>query len=88
MILYFIFTNGKHPFKHSEGERSHKTLQNIEEGNYNLEHLDHSHLAYDLIETMLHKEPSHRPLMEQVQKYIFRLFTLRKDNDMITYFWV
>ncbi|XP_077962476.1 serine/threonine-protein kinase/endoribonuclease IRE1-like isoform X1 [Gasterosteus aculeatus] len=84
MLIYYILSEGHHPFGHvkneetPDGQRSSliksqlpfKCEDNIFEGNYSL-NLVQDVLAKDLIEMMINKEPEKRPRVEECLSHPF-----------------
>ncbi|XP_034084916.1 uncharacterized protein LOC117554557 [Gymnodraco acuticeps] len=66
MLIYYVLSGGHHPF----GDISHKCENNIDEGNYTLDHVQDV-LAKDLIEWMIDAEPKTRPKVEECLKHPF-----------------
>ncbi|XP_034085047.1 uncharacterized protein LOC117554654 [Gymnodraco acuticeps] len=66
MVIYYILSGGHHPF----GDKPHKCENNIDEGNYTLDHV-RDVLAKDLIEWMIDAEPKNRPKVEECLRHSF-----------------
>lgn len=65
MLIYYILSGGQHPFG-----KSRKCESNIEEGLYNLEHVQ-DEVAKDLIEWMINADPKKRPTVDECLAHPF-----------------
>ncbi|XP_056089300.1 uncharacterized protein LOC130069447 [Rhinichthys klamathensis goyatoka] len=72
MLVYYILSDGKHPFGDMDRE------VNIKNGNYSLEHVQDI-VAKDLIEWMINKEPAERLTVDEVLRHPFFWDDHRKD---------
>ncbi|XP_077069755.1 serine/threonine-protein kinase/endoribonuclease IRE1 isoform X3 [Siphateles boraxobius] len=72
MLVYYILSDGKHPFGDIDRE------VNIKNGNYSLEHVQDI-VAKDLIEWMINKEPAERLTVDEVLRHPFFWDDYRKD---------
>ena len=64
MVCHYIMTRGKHPY----APLDHELHTRVVKGQYNLSHIEHDSLAYDLISSMLADDPEARLPAEQLQR--------------------
>ncbi|XP_057203192.1 serine/threonine-protein kinase/endoribonuclease ire-1-like isoform X2 [Triplophysa rosa] len=75
MLVYYILTDGKHPFDVNNSDRE----TNIREGNYSLDDaLDI--VAQDLIERMINIDPAQRPTMDEALQHPYFWDDVRKKR--------
>ncbi|XDV12460.1 hypothetical protein PO909_001134 [Leuciscus waleckii] len=72
MLVYYILSDGKHPFGDMDRE------VNIKNGEYSLEHVQDI-VAKDLVEWMINKEPAERLTVDEVLRHPFFWDDYRKD---------
>ncbi|KAK7175291.1 hypothetical protein R3I93_002254 [Phoxinus phoxinus] len=72
MLVYYILSDGKHPFGDMDRE------VNIKNGKYSLEHVQDI-VAKDLIEWMINKEPAERLTVDEVLRHPFFWDDYSKD---------
>ncbi|XP_057201673.1 probable serine/threonine-protein kinase irlF [Triplophysa rosa] len=74
MLMYYILTDGKHPFDVNNSDRE----TNIREGKYSLDDaLDI--VAQDLIKRMINIDPAQRPTMDEALQHPYFWDDVRKD---------
>ncbi|ROL53009.1 Serine/threonine-protein kinase/endoribonuclease ire-1 [Anabarilius grahami] len=73
MLVYYILSDGKHPFGDMDREG------NIRIGNYSLEHVQDI-VAKDLIEWMINKEPAERLTIDEVLRHPYFWDNSRKNE--------
>ncbi|XP_077972389.1 serine/threonine-protein kinase/endoribonuclease IRE1-like [Styela clava] len=83
LLIYFIFTNGQHPYQGSPAVR-HVKIQNKEKPNFsaieNDEEFHDKYLLIDLLKAMLSHEPADRP---GITKILQHFFTWNEEKKVI-----
>ncbi|XP_058653943.1 uncharacterized protein LOC131553354 [Onychostoma macrolepis] len=74
MLVYYILSDGKHPFGDTEDRE-----ENIKKGQHSLEDLKDT-VAKDLIEWMINKEPGKRLIIDEVLKHPYFWNETRKEE--------
>ncbi|KTF76874.1 hypothetical protein cypCar_00018466 [Cyprinus carpio] len=77
MLVYYILSDGKHPFGDVKDRE-----ENIKKGQYSLEDLDDI-VAKDLIEWMINKEPAERLNIDEVLRHPY-FWDNDRRNDILT----
>ena len=70
MLLYFVFTNGQHPFVHEEDEPIRTIEEHVFRGDYILRGLEKKPELCSLIQAMLNVQVQERPSITVVKKYV------------------